>query len=81
MVEAVEDMRNEWLKEARDKLRSIADSLDPSKPFKSNVRIVTGPEAEKIADKPFLTGDPEWDAVELAETDPNREPFDRSRFV
>jgi hypothetical protein len=31
-------------------------------------RIVTGEEAAKHADTPHLTGDPEWDAVELAET-------------
>jgi len=80
MVEAVRSMKREWIKEASDKVRALAESLDPSKPFKSNVRVVTGPEAEAIADKPHLTGDPEWDAVELEETNSNREPFDRSRF-
>jgi hypothetical protein len=29
-------------------------------------------EARLIADTPHLTGDPEWDALELAETDPLR---------
>jgi hypothetical protein len=41
---------------------------------------VVGAKAEKIADEPKLTGDAEWDAVELAETDPMREPFDEGRF-
>ena len=36
------------------------------------VETVTGEEAERIADVPHLTGDAEWDAVELAETDPTR---------
>lgn len=31
--------------------------------------------ARQIADKPQLTGDPEWDAMELAETDPARDPL------
>ena len=32
-------------------------------------------EARALADTPHLTGDPEWDAVELAETDPTRAPL------
>lgn len=35
----------------------------------------TDEEARSIADKPNLTGDPEWDALELAETDPGKEPL------
>jgi hypothetical protein len=31
-----------------------------------------GDDAKALADKPHLTGDPEWDAIELAETDPTR---------
>lgn len=27
------------------------------------------------ADRPMLTGDPEWDALELEETDPSQEPL------
>lgn len=27
------------------------------------------------ADRPHLTGDPEWDALELAETDPTKPPL------
>lgn len=34
-----------------------------------------GPEAEAIADKPHLTGWAEWDALELEETDPEKEPL------
>lgn len=51
---------------------------DPYSPnFRAKTKTVTGEEAEKIADKPLpLTGNKEWDAVELAETDPMREPFD-----
>jgi len=36
------------------------------------VETVTGDAAKKVADVPHLTGDPEWDAIELAETDPRR---------
>jgi len=32
-------------------------------------------EARSIADTPHLTGDPEFDAIELAETDPSRLPL------
>jgi hypothetical protein len=32
-------------------------------------------EARAIADTPHLTGDPEFDAIELAETDPSRPPL------
>lgn len=32
-------------------------------------------EAKKVADKPILTGDPEWDAMELAETADDKEPL------
>jgi len=35
-------------------------------------------EAAANADTPLLTGDPEWDAVELAATDESSEPFDAS---
>lgn len=31
-------------------------------------RVRTDEEAKNIADTPLLTGDPEWDAIELAET-------------
>jgi len=38
-------------------------------------RARTDTEAASIADTPHLTGDPEWDAIELAETDPMKEPL------
>lgn len=28
-----------------------------------------------IADQPHLTGDPEWDAIEMEETDPTKPPL------
>ncbi len=31
--------------------------------------------AKAKADAPHLTGDPEWDALEMAETDPGKEPL------
>lgn len=34
-----------------------------------------GAEAAKIADTPHLIGDAEWDALELAETDPSKPPL------
>jgi hypothetical protein len=34
----------------------------------------TDDEARSIADRPHLTGDPEWDAIELAATDPSAPP-------
>ncbi len=44
--------------------------MDTSGYVKKEVR--TDEEARSIADKPHLTGDPEWDAIELEMTDPNR---------
>lgn len=45
--------------------------------FRPETKTVLGEEAEKVADTAREpTGDDEWDAVELAETDPMREPFD-----
>jgi hypothetical protein len=35
----------------------------------------TDSEARSVADTPHLTGDPEWDALELAETDPSKPPL------
>jgi hypothetical protein len=37
-----------------------------------DVTVRTDPEARKLADTPHLTGDPEWDEIELRETDPTR---------
>jgi hypothetical protein len=41
---------------------------------KSTVR--TDPAARALADTPRLTGDPEYDRLELEETDPNRAPIE-----
>ena len=38
-----------------------------------------GKEAQAVADAPHLTGDPEWDALELAETDPTKPPLQIAR--
>lgn len=79
-MQAIRQMKAEWAKEALDDIKTKLEQLDPTTPFKPIVRTRTGAEAEAIADKPRLTGDPEWDAVELEETDPNREPLDKSRY-
>jgi len=34
--------------------------------------VVTGKAGAAVADVPHLTGDPEWDALELSETDPTK---------
>jgi hypothetical protein len=48
----------------------------PSSGKKGQVTI-TGPAAQKVADVPHLTGGawPEWDELELSETDPAKEPL------
>ena len=38
----------------------------------TEVTVRSDEEAQKLADTPHLTGDPEWDAIELAATDPSR---------
>ncbi len=65
----------------KDRTQQDSDK-DPYSPnFRAKTKTVTGAEAEKIADHQLeLTGNAEWDAVELAETDPMREPFD-NKFV
>jgi hypothetical protein len=80
-MQAIQEIKSEWTKEAMADVKAKMESLDPSKPFKPVVRTVTGLEAEAIADKPHLTGDPEWDAIELEETDPNKKLLDKSRFI
>jgi hypothetical protein len=69
MVRAAEAIRAEAIEEQVQQMRQQTEGRVESK-------VVYGKEAESVADKPQLTGDPEWDAVELAETDPMREPFD-----
>ena len=68
------------LKEAAEQvfsLQAFSDFMDaraekekekPEEPFTTR----TDEEARRLADTPHLTGDPEWDAVELAETNPDR---------
>jgi len=38
--------------------------------------VYSDEEARKLADTPHLTGDPEWDEIELAETSPHKAPID-----
>lgn len=40
-------------------------------------QIRTDDEARALADTPHLTGDPEWDAIELAETSPDKPPLEQ----
>lgn len=61
---------NEAAAVERAQVRSYG--IDDDRP--NAVRTRTGAEAAAIADKPHLTGDPEWDAIEIAETDPTAEP-------
>lgn len=68
--EALADIRAE----ARRRKKHAEDFFE-DKPVVSEKKLITGKEAEQIADKPHLTGDPEWDAIELAETDPNKAPL------
>ena len=61
----------EFMEKRAEKEEAEAER-DPEEPqFKTR----TDPEAQKLADTPHLIGDPEWDAVELAETDPTRPPL------
>lgn len=69
----------EQMKETRDtevQRARAAEGLGPPK-----VKVITGAVAEEVADKPLLTGDDEWDAVEREETDPMREPFNMEQFI
>lgn len=51
--------------------------MRPSNSGKKGQVTITGPKAQKVADVPHLTGGawPEWDELELAETDPAKEPL------
>lgn len=42
--------------------------------------VRTDEAARLLADTPHLTGDPEWDAVELSETDPSRASLSERRY-
>lgn len=56
--------------EALEKDNPARTPFDEHAPPQATTR--TDDAARTLADTPHLTGDPEWDAVELAETDPNR---------
>lgn len=58
-----------------DALRGELEAHRDDLPSQPEMQTRTGEEARSIADKPHLTGDPEWDALELAETDPSKEPL------
>ena len=71
MMQAMEVMKAEALHRAPD------NRVDPYSPkFKPKTKVITGEEARKVADQPRLSGHSEWDAVELAETDPSGDPVD-----
>lgn len=60
----------------------IADHTKRPRSFddqRVEVREREGDEAKAVADVPHLTGDPEWDAIELEETDPTRPPLKVAR--
>jgi hypothetical protein len=64
LVEAIKAERAERIKRARE------DAAGIERP--AEVKEIRGEEAEKLAG-PHLTGDPEFDAIELMETDPTRD--------
>lgn len=47
----------------------------------TEVTVRSDEEARKLADTPHLTGDPEWDAIELAATDASRPLLDKGTKV
>lgn len=67
MKEAIEQVNGLYAFNALVAKKSLKDST-PDDPF-------VGQTQKEIADTPHLTGDPEWDELELAETDPSREPL------
>lgn len=69
-IEALAQRREEARKRAM-KGRRMFDLDEPPTPGETK----RDSEAQKLADTPHLTGDPEWDAVELAETDPSKAPL------
>ena len=66
--EALESIRAD--ERERAKQRALAMLGDPTVLEKT---VKTDDEARRLADTPHLTGDPEFDAIELAETDPSRD--------
>lgn len=72
MLNAVDQLAHE--REERAAERAQAHYYGEGQERPASVSTRTGAPAAEVADKPNLTGDPEWDAIELAETDPTREP-------
>jgi len=68
-IEALSQRRLDAIKRSR----TGRDASDREAPPQSDVH--RDESARKLADTPHLTGDPEWDAVELAETDPSKPPL------
>lgn len=64
LVEAIKAERADRIKKAREHAAGIERPPE--------VREIRGEEAEKLGG-PHLTGDPEFDAIELQETDPTRD--------
>ena len=54
-----------------------ADSIErrTGSPTNPKTEVRRDADAAKMADTPHLTGDPEWDEVELAETAPDKPPL------
>jgi hypothetical protein len=61
---------NQYIEDRAEKTETKSTSWSDFDTPVAEVR--TDAAARAIADTPHLTGDPEWDAVELAETDPSR---------
>lgn len=57
--------------EVRKRLMKGRRMMDLDEPGEGG-EVKRDSEAAKLADTPHLTGDPEWDAIELAETDPSK---------
>jgi hypothetical protein len=73
---AVEQIVYEASKPTERRTQSEADWAEHMQDLREpEVEVVEGEEAAPLADKPHLTGDPEWDALELAETDPGKTPL------
>jgi hypothetical protein len=73
--EAVEQLNGLTAIELLSAERMVREAEEPQTQILNDPRGRTDEVAVSIADTPHLTGDPEWDAIELAETDPMREPL------
>lgn len=78
-LQAIREYFDERAKNRRDDEDNAAD--DDMRGWEEKMRappitkVRDDEEARRLADTPHLTGDPEWDAIELAETDPSRPPL------